>query len=129
MNKIINYLKNISLFFIVLFIYLLLMSIIYYFELFSYKTINIINYIFMILLFFLLGFKTAYKEQRKGYLNGFLVSLVLIIVFFIITLFLTKIGFSNIVYYMSLILSSVIGGIVGVKEKNNYIKTLKKSLN
>ena len=71
----------------------------------------------MIVLFFLLGHKTAHMEQKKGYLNGFLVSLVLVIVFLIISLFISKIGFSNIVYYMSLILSSVIGGIVGVKEK------------
>ena len=117
MNKIINYLKSISMFLIVFFVYLLLISIIGYFELFNYKTINIINYIVMIILFFLLGHKTAYKEQRKGYLNGFLVSLILIIVFFIITLFLTKIKFSNIVYYTSLILSSIIGGIIGVKDK------------
>lgn len=117
MNKIINYLKSISMFLIVFFVYLLLMSIISYFELFNYKTISIINYIAMIILFFLLGSKTAHMEQRKGYLNGFLVSLVLVIIFLIITLFISKIGFSNIVYYMSLILSSVIGGIVGVKEK------------
>ena len=71
----------------------------------------------MIILFFLLGFKTAYKEQRKGYLNGFLVSLILVVLFLIISLFLTKIKFTNIVYYMSLILSSIIGGIIGVKDK------------
>lgn len=117
MNKIINYFKSISMFLIVFFVYLLLISIIGYFELFNYKTINIINYIVMIVLFFLLGHKTAHMEQSKGYLNGFLVSLVLVIVFLIISLFISKIGFPNIVYYMSLILSSVIGGIVGVKEK------------
>ena len=117
MNKIINYFKSISMFLIVFFVYLLLISIIGYFEIFNYKTINIINYIVMIVLFFLLGHKTAHMEQRKGYLNGFLVSLVLVIIFLVISLFTSKIGFSNIVYYMSLILSSVIGGIVGVKEK------------
>ena len=116
MNKIINYLKSISMFLIVFFVYLLLISIIGYFELFNYKTINIINYIVMIVLFFL-GHKTAHMEQKKGYLNGFLVSLVLVIIFLVISLFTSKIGFPNIVYYMSLILSSVIGGIVGVKEK------------
>ncbi len=117
MNKIINYLKNISIFIIVLFIYLLLISIMGYFEILNYKTINIINYIVMIILFLLLGFKTAHTEQKKGYLNGFLVSLILIIIFLIISLIISKISFSNIVYYISLILSSIIGGIIGVKDK------------
>lgn len=71
MNKIINYLKSISMFLIVFFVYLLLISIIGYFELFNYKTINIINYIVMIILFFLLGYKTAHMEQKKRLFKWF----------------------------------------------------------
>ncbi len=114
MNKIINYLKSISLFLIIFVVYLLLISIISYFELFSFKMISIINYIMILLLFFILGFKASNLEGRKGYLNGFLVSSVVIILFIFITLLSDKLDFSKLVYFLTLIASSVTGGIIGV---------------
>ncbi|MBQ6285349.1 MAG: TIGR04086 family membrane protein [Bacilli bacterium] len=118
MNKIINYIKSISLFLLIFIIYLLIISLISYFELLSFKTIGIINYIMILLLFFILGFKTSHLEQNKGYLNGFIVSLVLIIIFTIITLIIDKIDFSKLVYFLTLIASSVTGGIIGVNKKH-----------
>ena len=117
MNKLINYLKTYLLFLIVLILYLIIISLIYYFELINYKTLSIVNYIFMILLFFLLGFKVSSLERKKGYLNGFISSVVLIILFVLFSLLTTKISFNSLVYYLSLIVSSIIGGIIGVKEK------------
>lgn len=113
MKKLNNYLKTYLLFFIILLIYLLIISIFYYFKVFNYKTVSIINYIFTIILFFLLGFKVSNLEKKKGYLNGFLVSLILVFIFIIINLF--KIDFTNIIYYVTLISSSIVGGIFGVK--------------
>ena len=43
MNKIINYLKSISLFLILFLIYLLVISLVYYLEVFSYNVVSIIN--------------------------------------------------------------------------------------
>ena len=119
MNKIINYLKSISLFLIIFIIYLLLISLISYYEILNPKTISIINYIVILFIFFILGFKASNLEGRKGYLNGFLVSLVLITLFILITLITDKIDFSKLVYYLTLIASSVTGGIVGVGKKKN----------
>ena len=117
MNKVINYLKSISFFSILLFFYIIIISIIYYFELFSYNTLNIINYIVMIILFFLMGYKISNLERKKGYLNGFLISSILVIVFTLISLIFFKIEFSSLIYYLSLIVASIIGGILGVSNK------------
>ena len=114
LNKIINYLKSISLFLIIFIVYLLLISLISYFELLNFKTISIINYIMILLLFFILGLKASNLEGRKGYLNGFLVSLIVVILFIFITLLSDKLDFSKLVYFLTLIASSVIGGIIGV---------------
>ncbi len=119
MNKIINYLKSIGLFFIVLFVYLLLMTTLYYFEVFEYKLVSIINYIASIIMFFLLGFKVSRLEKQKGYLNGFLVSSIVVILFALISLILSKLSFSSLVYYLSVILSSIVGGIIGVSKDKN----------
>ena len=122
MNKIINYLKSISLFLILFLIYLLIISLIYYLEILSYNTVSIINYIVILLLFFVLGFKTSSLERSKGYLNGFIVSTSICILFSIITLFISKYSFGALVYYLSLILSSITGGIIGV-TKNSHMTT------
>ena len=116
MSKIINYLKSISLFLILFLIYLLIISLIYYLEILSYNTVSIINYIIILLLFFILGFKTSSLERSKGYLNGFIVSASICILFSLITLFISKYSFGALVYYLSLILSSVTGGIIGVTK-------------
>lgn len=117
MNKILNYLKSISLFLIIFIFYQFIISLIYYFELFSHNTLNIINYIVILLLFFILGFKTSKLERSKGYLNGFIVSFTLCFLFSIITLLLSKYTFGTLVYHLSLILSSITGGIIGIQKK------------
>ena len=112
-----NYLKTILFYFTFLIIYLLFMNIIYYFEIFSFKTIRIVNYIFNIIMFFICGYKIASLEHKKGYLKGFIISLILIIIFSLISLIIHKLTFSSLVYYLSLITSSIIGGIFGVTKK------------
>ncbi len=116
MNKIINYLKSFGLFCIILVVYLLIMSLLYYFELLSYNTLSIINFIVSILLFFILGFRVSSLEGKRGYLNGFLIAVCVVILFMLISLIISKLTLSSLVYYLSLILSSIIGGIIGVSK-------------
>ncbi len=118
MNKIINYLKSYLIIFIMFLMYLIIMSTIYYFELLSYKTVSIINYIFMIIIFFLLGRKVTIFERKKGYLNGFIIATILVILFSLISLLISKLTFSSLVYYLSLIISSMIGGILTINKKS-----------
>ena len=112
-----NYIKTILKYFIIILIYSIIISIIYYTELINYKTLRIINYIINILLFVLTGYKIASLERKKGYLQGFIISLILILIFTIITLISSKFTFSTLVYYLSLISSSITGGIIGVSKK------------
>lgn len=112
-----NYIKTIIKYFIYITIYILIISVLYYFKIFSYKTIRKINYIINILLFSFSGYKIAALEQRKGYLNGFLISLIIIMLFLIPSIFISKLNFTTLVYYLSLITSSIVGGIIGVTKK------------
>ncbi|MBQ7790297.1 MAG: TIGR04086 family membrane protein [Bacilli bacterium] len=112
-----NYLKTIIFYFIALIIYLLFINLLYYFEILNFKFVRIINYIFNLIMFFIIGYKIASLERKKGYLKGFTISLIIIIIFVLITLITHKITFSSLVYYLSLITSSVIAGIIGVTKK------------
>ena len=110
-----KYLKSILIPIIIFLIYLFIISGIYYFEILNYKIINIINYVMILLLFFILGYKISKIHKKKGYLNGFAIGVIIVIIFTFISLIITKLEFSSLVYYLSLIISSMIGGIVGVK--------------
>lgn len=116
MNKIIDYLKCYLLFFILFIIYFILISPFIYFEIININIINIVNYIIMLIYMFILGYKISHITRKRGYLNGFLISLVLIFIFMILSLTITKLSFSSLVYYLSLIVSSIIGGIIGVQK-------------
>lgn len=118
MSKVKNYIKNISFILLAIIFYLLFISIFYYFEILNYKVVSILNFIVVMILFFILGFKTSSIERKKGYLNGFIVSSILILFFMILSLIFSKLSFSSLVYYLSLILSSIVGGIIGVGKKN-----------
>ena len=119
MNKIINFIKTYLMFFIAILVYLIIITSLFYFEILHYKTINIINYCFMLITFFFLGIKVTSLERNKGFLNGFLISSIIVILFSLISLILSKLNFSSLVYYLSLIISSMIGGIIRANKKTS----------
>lgn len=96
-----------------------LVSLLYYFSNISYKSIANILYIFMILLFFINGFITGSKRVNKGYINGIKYGLVFIIVIYLIgsIAFRFNISLYKILYYVVLILSSIIGSMIGINIK------------
>lgn len=112
-----NYIKTILKYFLLIFIYSIIITILYHTQIINYKTLRIINYIINIILFGLTGYKIASLERKKGYLQGFLISLILILIFIIFSLITSKLSFSSLVYYLSLISSSITGGIIGVSKK------------
>ena len=114
MNKLIYLLKTYIFIFIMLLIYLIIISIFSYYEIFNYKTVNIINYAFMIILVFILGFKYSKKLNKKGYINGFISSSILVIFFVLLSLIISKVNITSLIYYLSLILSSITGGIISL---------------
>lgn len=117
MNRAINYLKVLGYYFIVLIIYLLFISIFYYFEILSFKVINVISYVFMMILQCLAGIKISKIERKRGYLNGFVIGLIVFIIFSVITLLMKQYTLASLIYYLTLILSSMVGGIIGVPNE------------
>lgn len=123
----INILKNIGILFLVLLIYLLVVTIFNYFEIISPKVINIMSFIFIILLFFCSGFYLAYKSESKGYLSGLVMGGINIVLFFVIALLLgCNIKLNILLYFLILLLASCMGGMFGINfnnkklEKNKY---------
>lgn len=117
MNIILTYLKSIYKFIIFFIILLFITSLFNYLEILDYNIINIINYVLTLLMFYMLGLKLSKIRKSKGYLNGFIIGLIITIIFSLITISLSKYNLNTLIYYLTLILSSITGGIVGVSKK------------
>ena len=87
----------------------------------SYIT-SLISFLINISLFFTLSFIKGKRTNKKGIICGLINGLMLILTLFIITLilFIKQICLTTLLYYLILLSSSVIGGILG---KNTQTKT------
>ena len=119
LNKIINYLKFISIFLIVELLLTFLTSLLNLLGLNSGIT-TIILFITNIIIFFILSFANAHKWQKKGLIEGLIISLIFLALMFLIKiiLFNGKFYISTLIYYLILLFTGIFGGLVGVNKRS-----------
>lgn len=96
-----------------------LLSILEYFNLFYGKVSEVSMFIYMAILFFIIGFLVGKKATHKGYLEGIKISLSLIFILIVINVLFYQTGFSleRTIYYFILILSSTLGSMIGINKQ------------
>lgn len=82
---------------------------------------NLMIFVFNILAFFIFGFKTGKKANNKGYIAGLKIGGLFLLILIIINLFSARNFFNitTIIYYVLLILSSTLGGSIGINKKED----------
>lgn len=80
---------------------------------------NLLIFIFNISLFFIFGIKSGKRANNKGYLAGLKIGGLFLLLLIIINLFTNRVIFSisTLIYYIVLILASVLGGMLGINKK------------
>ena len=75
----------------------------------------------MSIVFMVIGFNYGKKAPSKGYLEGLKIGSLLIFFLLIINLLFFQTGFalSRIIYYIVLILASILGSMVGINKKQD----------
>ncbi len=105
-----KYLKTIIFEFTILIISILIISILYYFDLISFKTSNVLKMITFIITFFASGIYISNKSNKKYYLEGIKISIINILLFLLLTLlFKYNFNFKKVVYYIILSFTVVLG--------------------
>ena len=95
----------------------LINTIIYYFNLLSPTTYNIIKIILLLLSFFINGFFLGRKTLKKGYLEGIKLSLPILIIFLLITLITKSFKLKVLLLYFIIIITSSFGSMLGISTK------------
>lgn len=120
LNKLIDYSKSISIFLIFELIITFLVSLLNIFGVNSGIT-SIILLIANLVLFFLLNYLNAYKVKKKGFLEGLILGLIFIFLMILIKILLinNKFTISTLIYYIILLITSILGGMFGVNKKSD----------
>ena len=109
-----KYLKTIIFEFIVLLSLLLINTCLYYFNIISDNTNNIFEIFIFIITFILTGIYISRRCNNKNYLEGLKISGINIILFLLLSLlFRYKLNIKIIIYYLLIIIFTVIGSLIG----------------
>ena len=120
-----DYLKKLgkNLFITILFLLLLafLITILYYFNLLSNNIYNIFKLIIPLLSFFLGGFLSGMQATKKGALEGLKIGGITLLLFLLLSTFLFQTSFElkTMLYAIILLLTSTVGGIIGINKKSS----------
>lgn len=119
LNKLKSYFKVILIGLLFMIVFAFLLSILEYFNLFYGKVSEVSMFIYMAILFFIIGFLVGKKATHKGYLEGIKISLSLIFILIVINILFYQTGFSleRTIYYFILILSSTLGSMIGINKQ------------
>lgn len=119
LNKLKSYFKVILIGLLFMIVFAFLLSILEYFNLFYGKVSEVFMFIYMAILFFIIGFLVGKKATHKGYLEGIKISLSLIFILIVINVLFYQAGFSleRTIYYFILILSSTLGSMIGINKQ------------
>lgn len=116
-----KYLKSLLIMLISLFISSLIITIPYFFNLISINLKNILLLIFPIISIFISSFYLGKNSKKNGWFEGLKFGLLIIFLFFLLSLIISNklINFKNIIYYFILLLTSILGSMLGINKNNN----------
>ena len=115
MNAFFKYVKSLIIFLSSIVIIPIFLTI---FDLFKIETNKIIVIIIGAILMFIIGLLMGKKSESRGYLNGLLLSVISILILVLLSLiFRFSLNINSLIYYVILILSTVIGSVLGINKK------------
>lgn len=114
LKKILN---SLLAFFIIILVGTLLITLINYFSLLSPKIISILKLIFPISAIFISSYRLGKQSEKKGYIEGLKLGIIIILIFTTIILILDKFTLKSLLYYLILILTSILSSMIGINRK------------
>lgn len=119
-NMIINYLKSFALTILIIFGGAIITTLLEYLTNNTQVLINILKIITILLSIFIPTFILGKKSECKGYLEGLKYGAILIVLSLILNIiFKTKFSFDIIIYFIIMLVSAMLGSMMGINFKKN----------
>lgn len=95
-----------------------LLTLLSYFDIIGDKTLSIFEIISMILIMLTGGFLIGLKSNKKGWLEGLKIGLIFYVFLSLVNIiFFHSFNFKTIIYYLILLIPSILGGMIGILKK------------
>ncbi len=119
MNKYLKYLKGLILVLGVLFSSTLIISILYYLNILNDGFNNYLLLLSSFISMLVGGIYIGLRSKEKGYVEGLKIGLISIFILMILSIIMykTNINSKNIIYYLILLSSSILGSMIGINKK------------
>ncbi len=113
------WLKEAGYFAVTVLIITLLVSTISYFSNMSSKIITILLLLGVVGTFFIFGYRAGKRASSKGYIAGLKIGIGAVLIMLILSFIFFGFRFklSKVIYYVVLILSSIVGSMLGINKK------------
>lgn len=119
MDNVKNYLIAIGYFLLVVAVFAIILTIFNYYDIVTNKLFKVIKVLIPSLALFIGGYKVGNNANKKGYVEGIKLSLIVIVLLFMFSYlgFNASFSISLILYYIILIISSMLGAMIGINKK------------
>ena len=97
----------------------IIVTILNYFNIINGSLLNIIHYIIPIISVVIGSFILGKTSSKKGYIEGLKYAGIWSIFFLIINIFIKRLDISSIIFFVILILLSMLSSILGINKKKN----------
>ena len=114
-----NYLFNILLYFIIIFISSIIVTLLNYFNILPNKLISTLKLIIPIISIFISSLMLGKKCKKKGYIEGLKFGCIIIVLIFAISLIFKSFNIKLLIFYFILLLSSTLGSMIGITRKKD----------
>lgn len=120
MNKLVYYLKFVGIFLIFELMISFIVSLLNLISLNS-GIVTIILLVCNVLLFLILNIYNGIIKKKNGIVEGIIMSFIFIFLIFLLKIifFKTRFNIATVIYYIILLLSGIVGGMIGVNKKND----------
>ena len=104
-------------FFILLLVGTLVLTLFNYFNIINSKVISIMKFILPVISMFISSYRLGKLSDKKGYLEGLKFGGIVILIFSLLVILLDKFELKSLIYYLILILTSIMSSTVGINRK------------
>ncbi|MGM9881944.1 MAG: TIGR04086 family membrane protein [Bacilli bacterium] len=113
----INYLKSLVWTSAIILIGTIFITIFNYFNILTGTPMQIVEILIPIIAIFIGGYMIGKASSKKGYIEGLKYSAIWVIIFLIINLIAKDVKLGDFIYFLLLILSSVLSSMIGINRK------------
>jgi len=111
--------KAVSIIFILLISFSLIINILYYFDIINNNIIRYFKLILSLLSFFIGGYYMGINSPNKGYLYGLRLSLLVITILLTLGIIFNNLKVSRIIYYLIVTFTITFASMIGINKKRN----------